>query len=157
VAATASCLLSLRQGRFFHDDPDVQHCSTLVTAWGGKLADTLRLNDPTREAAVAAISAVSLPVLWDKGLQSLDVVGRWCNLHLWCGPPSKWSAPGAIERERGPFTERKAGETRARRIALLEASTRSNHPTQRAAAVIRTSSAIGMYRYGATWSNILLF
>jgi hypothetical protein len=63
----------------------------------------------------------------------------------------------ALLRERGPFTERKAGETRARRIALLEASTRSNHPTQRAAAVIRTSSAIGMYRYGATWSNILLF
>jgi hypothetical protein len=44
-----------------------------------------------------------------------------------------------------------------RRIALLEASTRSNHPTQRAAKVIRTSSAIGMGRYGATWSNVLLF
>ena len=121
---------------------------------GGKLADTLRLNDPTREAAVAAISAVSLPVLWDKGLQSLDVVGRWCNLHLRCGPPSEWSAPGAIERERARSLNERRGRDKGRDDPSNSVAG-SKHPQQSShAACSKSHSDKFCDRHGSLWRNM---
>lgn len=49
---SVNCLTQTRKS--FRDDPDVQHRSTLRAALGGETVHTL--NDPTRDAAVAANS-----------------------------------------------------------------------------------------------------
>ena len=64
---------------FFHDDPDVQHSSTLVTAWEANWRTPSGSTTQHGRQPSQPTGAVSLPFLWAQVLQSLD---HWRNLLL---------------------------------------------------------------------------